>query len=59
MVANQLIQCSVSYCRYNEHGEVCSLNQIVVQAQVPGGSGEPPEHPSNPFETFCGSYDPK
>ncbi|PSR32927.1 MAG: hypothetical protein C7B46_11745 [Sulfobacillus benefaciens] len=58
LMANQVIRCSVSYCRYNERGERCSLDHISVQPQMALDSGQAAAL-GEAHETSCGSYDPK
>ncbi|MHB1612305.1 MAG: DUF1540 domain-containing protein [Sulfobacillus sp.] len=58
-MSNQQIHCSVSYCRYNERGEDCSLDHIVVQPQMTAEPAMMTQITQTVFETSCGSYDPK
>ena len=56
-MSNQNIHCSVAFCRYNEHGERCSLNQIIVTSQARRGAEQ--SYAVQASDTSCASFEAK
>ena len=49
-MSNQGLNCSVTSCKYNQHGNDCALQKIMVAPCINGSSGQPDD------ESMCGSY---
>lgn len=56
-MSNQLIDCSVTACRYNERGQRCALEIIEIQHQRRARPEQADEAAQTQADTFCASFE--